>query len=52
MRAILGKVDCPDSAYILVLRGIDEKTLEYYGYHLKKYDTPPSILGGVSYFQK
>ena len=39
MRAILGKVDCPDSAYILVLRGIDEKTLEYYGYHLKKYYT-------------
>lgn len=39
MRSILGKPDCPDSAYILVLRGIMEYTLEYFSHHVKEYPT-------------
>lgn len=38
MRAILGKLDCPGSSYILVLRGLlDVATLDYFKYHAKKY---------------
>lgn len=39
MRAILGKIDCPDSSYILVLRGLSEDTSEYFYYHKEKYPT-------------
>lgn len=40
MRAILGKPDCPDSSYILVLRGPTlPDTLDYYYYHVKRYPT-------------
>lgn len=39
MRAILGVPDCPDSSYILVLRGFGNATLEYFRYHVKKYPT-------------
>lgn len=39
MRAILGKPDCPDSSYILVLRGIDMDSAEYFARHVKEYPT-------------
>lgn len=39
MRAILGKPDCPDSSYILVLRGLDHLAIEYFHSHVKKYPT-------------
>lgn len=39
MKAILGKPDCPDSSYILVLRGLTIPTLDYFYYHVKRYPT-------------
>ena len=40
MRAILGKPDCPDSSYILVLRGLTApNTLDYFYYHVTRYPT-------------
>lgn len=39
MRAILGKPDCPDSSYILVLRGLDLWAIKYFHSHVKKYPT-------------
>lgn len=39
MRAILGKPDCPDSSYILVLRGLNHLAIKYFHSHVKKYLT-------------
>lgn len=39
MRAILGKPDCPDSSYLLVLRGLDLWAIKYFYSHIKKYPT-------------
>lgn len=39
MRAILGKPDCPDSSYILVLRGLNHLAIKYFHSHIKKYPT-------------
>lgn len=39
MRAILGKPDCPDSSYILILRGLDTSAMDYLHFHTKKYAT-------------
>ena len=44
MRAIYGKPDNPDSAYILVLRGIDDESLEYLQSHSEKYSSWGCIL--------
>lgn len=39
MRAILGKPDFQDSAYILVLRGLDFQAVDYLRYHIQNYPT-------------
>lgn len=39
MRAILGKPDCPDFSYILVLRGLDHLAIKYFHSHVEKYPT-------------
>lgn len=39
MRAILGRTNCPDSSYILVLRGLNHLAIKYFHYHVKKYPT-------------
>lgn len=44
MRAILGEVDKKDSAYILVIRGIDVDSVKYLEYHSKKYPTWGCLL--------
>lgn len=50
MRAILGEIDKKDSAYILVLRGIDDSSLRYVENHSKKYPTWGCLLF-PEYFQ-
>lgn len=44
MRAIYGKPDYPDSAYILVLRGIDDESLTYLQSHSEKYPSWGCII--------
>ena len=39
MRVILGKTDSPDSAHILVIRGIDIDSLDYFTKHKSAYPT-------------
>ena len=39
MRAILGTPDKPGSSYILVIRGLDEKSIGYFMRHVKRYPT-------------
>ena len=44
MRAIFGRPDDPSSAYILVLRGIDEDSVRYFEAHMRKYPTWGCLL--------
>lgn len=44
MRAIIGTPDKPCSSYILVIRGLDEKSIEYFMRHVKMYPTWGCIL--------
>ncbi len=54
MRAIYGKPDNPDSSHILIIRGVDVYSIDYFTEHVKKYPTWGLILAWdadeVSYF--
>lgn len=52
MRAIYGKPDNPSSAHILIIRGVDAYSIDYFTEHVKKYPTWGLILtwDGDEYF--
>lgn len=54
MRAIYGKPDNPSSAHILIIRGVDAYSIDYFTEHVKKYPTWGLILAWdgdeLSYF--
>lgn len=44
MRVIYGKLDNPSSAHILIIRGVDAHSIDYFTEHVKKYPTWGLIL--------